>query len=77
MNTLLQKAKAYDHKGKFKNNFTSEDVDMALAWLREEISNAQYNHAYGRPAHDSSRLYRAGNVLRWALKQGLIKVTKK
>lgn len=73
MSKLLQRAKAFAHKDNYGNRgkFTSkDDVELAVAWAKGEISLSQVAHAYGFPVAHGSKVYcRLAIALRAYVKQ--------
>ena len=76
MKTLLQKAQAIKQRKYVKglNNHVSEqEIEMAFAWLRGEVSSTQIAKImYGRQS--GSALYRLSLILREAFFQKRIKI---
>jgi hypothetical protein len=46
METLLDKAKAHGRSKRNAKKITSEDIELALAWLKGEVTSAQATMAY-------------------------------
>ncbi|MEW6186712.1 MAG: hypothetical protein AB1585_13335 [Thermodesulfobacteriota bacterium] len=65
--TLLEKAKGKKIKGKYWE-FTDQDVELTMAWLRREITNTQADYAYKVRASQS--LKRIARCLREMYGQG-------
>jgi hypothetical protein len=67
--TLLEKAKSRKVKGKGPD-FTVEDYELAIAWLKREITNSQADYAYRVRA--SISLKRIARCFRELYSQGKI-----
>jgi hypothetical protein len=72
--TLLNKAKGF--KSKIITKVTDEDIELALAWLRNEINSIQVFIAYDRKP-GSAMMYRIASSLKAAYQKGSIKITNK
>lgn len=82
MKTLLEKAKNVSPKSiKIKMNDFDEELEIALAWLNNEITTRQYFEAInGKPKKSSyggSILYRVATILKVAITKNKIIIKKK
>lgn len=66
--SLLEKAKAIKTSSR---RTTEEEIDLAFAWLRDEVSSIQVAKAYGKK---SVCLYRTAKAIKEAFNQGKIKI---
>lgn len=72
--TLLDRAKAHSPKpGRPSKTTTPEELDLAYAWLRDEVSNVQIAAAYGIE-NGQAPLYRLANAIRAAYRAGNLKI---
>ena len=70
--SLLETAKSYQLHRKRKKT-TSEDIEIALAWIRGEITLTQINYAYGTPNNKGgNNLYKIATAIKEAYEQGKI-----
>ncbi len=73
--TLLEKAKKIKGKAHPKVPLTNEHLELAFAWLRNEIGLTQVNLAIGKDPHKSGNiLYSIAVWLREAYRQGKLKI---
>lgn len=72
--TLLNKAKGF--KSKIITKVTDEDIELALAWLKDEINSVQVSVAYDRKP-SSAMMYRIASSLKAAYQKGIIKIIGK
>ena len=72
--TLLQKAKAFQvAPGKNKNDIGQEEIDLAMAWLRGEVTNQQTSMAlFGK--NKAHVLYYLSQYIREAYERGIITI---
>jgi len=69
--TLLEKAKiAKTQVQKHKLEISNEEIDLAIAWLRGEVTAHQVYCAYNKERPKSSVAYRMVVVIRYAYLQG-------
>lgn len=74
--TLLEKAKSVTNIR--KNHITEEEVELALAWMRDEISMTQATVAIGQDKRQGAMIYsKFCLALREAYRAGLLKITTK
>ena len=71
--SLLEKAKAVKKRSVYKG-ITTEDFELAFAWLRNEITGPQIAVAYDMKTAGSSMVYRMAIVLKEAYRQRLITI---
>lgn len=71
--TLLQKAKLIATQRRIGARPSTEQLDLAIAWARGEVSDVQATMAQGQKHRDVSALAR---ILRRAGRLGLIKIEK-
>ena len=70
--SLLEKANA--HKSKKKHiGSRDEEIELAFAWLRNEVNGVQVSVAYG-VKNGSAVTYRIATALKSAYEKGLIKI---
>jgi len=69
--SLLEKAKSFKGKSYFKANY--DDIELAFAWLKNEVSGPQIAAAYNMK-QGSSMTYKMAIALKTAFQQGLIKI---
>ena len=68
--SLLEKAQ--NHKSsKSLKYITNEDIELAVAWLNDEINGVQIAAAYGAKS-GSALTYRMASALKRAYKEGLL-----
>ena len=72
--TLLKKAKEFKSKQIVKVH--DEDIELALAWLKNEVNSTQISVAYDRKP-GSAMMYRVAVALKAAYQKGSIKITNK
>lgn len=72
--TLLNKAKEF--KSKIITKITDEDIELALAWLKNEVNTTQISVAYDRKP-GSAMMYRVASSLKGAYQKGIIKIVDK
>ena len=79
MATLLESAKQHQPKRSKKYSVSAEEVELALAWVNDEITLTQASSAYGelRNSHAGHALYRLATILKQANMLGLIEVRQK
>ena len=76
--TLLEKAKkmsAYNHKGKII--IDEEHLDLALSWMKGEITLSQVNRVLDRKTNSGNTLYHIATWLKEAYNQKKIVLTNK
>lgn len=73
MATLLEKAKSYDKRNP-RTAIKAEEIELALAWLKGEITMSQASAATGLKKPSGTILYRLSLCLREAYKQGIIQL---
>lgn len=71
--TLLQKAKEIEPK-KTKYNIKDEHIELAFAWLNDEVTNKQINFILGKKSSGGNALYAVAVWLREAYRQGKLKI---
>ena len=74
--TLLEKAKAVK-MGRRDTIITDEHVELALAWIRDEVNLSQINVALKKSRQSGNVLYKMATSLREAHRQGKIKIISK
>lgn len=72
--SLLEQAKQYPLKRK---KSTLEEKELALSWLRGEITNAQALVALTGKSRQTGNLYRLAFLLRDLYEEGSLTLTKK
>ena len=70
--SLLEKAKQYK-KSRGTRGITDEDIELAFAWLNDEVNTVQVGAAYDSKA-GSALMYKMGLALKAAYKKGKIKI---
>ena len=70
--SLLEKAKAHKTK-KAHAQVNNEDIELAFAWLHDEVNTVQIGAAYSGTA-GSSMVYKMAIALKAAYKKGLLKI---
>lgn len=70
--TLLEKAKAVMLHGKIP--ITEDEIELALGWIRGEVSWKQANVAMGKRSDGGNGLYRIAIILRKAYQDGKLKI---
>ena len=74
--TLLEKAKNVPAR-KRKSRPTDEEIELALAWLKDEITTSQVNFAYSESGKkNTTYLYNITMALKEAYIKGKLKITK-
>ena len=73
METLLQKAKEFKVKNRRENSFSDEDMELAIAWIKNEITAKQVGNAWSMKI-PTSITYRLANTLRFAYMRGKITI---
>ena len=71
--TLLEKAKKVKYK-KRRGAATNEEIELALAWIKDEVITRQVAEAMGQNAVSGRVLYRLSICLKRAYEQGKLKV---
>ena len=74
--TLLQKAQKIGSKKNIPKETTDEHLELAFAWLKDEIGLRQISAVIGVSYTGGSSLYRIAVYLKEAYKRGLIKIKK-
>jgi hypothetical protein len=72
--TLLEKAKSIVSKKTRRNDISDEQIELALAWLKEDITSTQFTLAMGAKKASMNNLYRVALILREAYYKGFIKI---
>ncbi len=74
--TLLEIAKATPFNRKYKTNFSDEEIEVALAWIKKDINTTQLATALmGHPTNSASSLgYKLSIIIREAYNRGKIKI---
>ncbi|MEK7578155.1 MAG: hypothetical protein AAB456_00320 [Patescibacteria group bacterium] len=67
MTTLIEQAKAVKLNHTLKKQITKEEFDLALAYLRGEVTNKQVGVTIGEPQGTSLFVYRC---LMWGFREG-------
>jgi len=71
--SLLEEAMSYDPQKRSKAS--KEDIELAFAWLRNEVRNVQVAAAYGVTAKQGGAiLYKIANALKSAYQRGMIDI---
>ena len=70
--TLLEKAKGFTPKQKGERPRNNEEIELVLAWMRDEITVGQIESVIGK----SSGYNFIARTMRWAYRSGEIKITK-
>lgn len=77
MNTLLEQAKKIKSADKKREEISKQHIEIALAWVKGEITTGQYCGAVtGKQRTSYAKLYSVALALRQAYAEGLIKITK-
>lgn len=74
--TLLQKAKKIKVKPRISIGTTDEEMELAIAWLKEEIGTRQVAEAIAEPQVGGRVLYRLSVWLREAHRRGKLRIKK-
>jgi len=74
--TLLQKAKKVKQKINKPLIVNSEEIELAFAWLKDEIGLRQMSAVLGISYSGGSCLYRISIILKEAYKKGILKIKK-
>ena len=78
MKTLLEKAKSIKMKRVQRSSFSSELLELTLAYVRDEVTIGQVAMALGQPKHHSAGpLQKMTKVLKSAYQAGIITITEK
>lgn len=72
--TLLEKAKSAKCQGSPKYKITDEHIELAIAWMKDEIRFKQLNVALGKPVNSGNILYSVAIWLREAYRNGKINI---
>ena len=75
--TLLELAKSSGENAAQNKPVSEEEIDLALAWMKNEITMYQVSTAYGKIHKSGNVLYRVALVLRQAYALGRITVKEK
>ena len=76
MSTLLDTAKKIQGRDKKREEISKQHVEIALAWLKGEITTGQYCGAItGKKRTSYAKLYAVALALRQAFTDGLIKLS--
>lgn len=70
--SLLEKAKSISLRQ--ENSFSDEEIELALAWLKGEVTRTQINKVLGKNLHV---LYWTLKVLKCAFIKGRLKIEDK
>ena len=71
--TLLERARAHSPRRNPKKPVQPQEIDLALAWLQDEIHLGQVSAAYGGEG-TANTLYRIAVCLREAHRKGQLQV---
>jgi len=71
--TLLQKAKKVKMRHR-KIIVTDEHIELALAWVKDDITLTQVNLALNKPRDTGNTLYALAVYIREAYRKGQIKI---
>jgi hypothetical protein len=74
METLLEKAKKVPVRSRIKRSISGEDIELALAWMKGEVTLSQVAKVSRHKTSSGNVLYRVAVCLREAYMQGLIKI---
>jgi len=74
--TLLQKAKEVKTHKKGRLVVGNEEIELAFAWLRDEVDLRQMSAVLGVSYTGGSSLYRVSVFLKEAYKQGKLKIKR-
>ena len=72
--SLLEKAKSFHSRRHPKSSH--EDIELAFAWLKDEVNGPQLAAAYGVKS-GSAMVYKMATALKLAYQQGLIQISDK
>lgn len=69
--TMLERAMSFEPQKRMRGTASSEERELVLAWLKQELSVTQLNVGFGFGTRGGSRgLQRAANVMRVMFQSG-------
>ena len=75
MTTLLEKAKSFSRfYRKSRVNYTVEDFELIVAWVKREVGTGQIAREIGKKQNSGSILYYIASGLREGYEQGKIEI---